>query len=438
MLENLDSLFTTTDVKQFVKQFRECEETCGTPNSFLEQAAGWLSVRTYERHYDLDVPHSFFGLAAAASVLPLFPEERQWWPVVQQAWHAARSRKRSPWPLPKPAEPDSNSWATFQQAVQEQDFTRACAVALGLALDKSSRDSFRRQSLKLAMGDASHGGLKFLYLAQCWKLAEHLNWKHLGEILFPPLHFLIEAGRDSSLAGAAVDPARLPRNGGDVDPDDADRFEKTLLFSESTGEALQALSNAAAAGAGLDSVWETLQIAAAQAVANSKLGSWRDPARAFIFASLARETSREWQAEERLEALTAAAALIHRASLESREKGENRDLEEVARRLCPTDAINTLRSVVSHSDPVASATAAIAAMGMDDSKKRELLEALAQLAAKNDGQMGQGYDLLLVQAAVDGYRTFRSPAKDKLLSCCAFFLGRLKKSYQLFGAYGVK
>ncbi len=98
----------------------------------------------------------------------------------------------------------------------------------------------------------------------------------------------------------------------------------------------------------------------------------------------------------------------------------------------------SLRSLISHSDPYASANTAQAILGMGEEAHLELVQTLATLAAKNDARVGQGYDLLLVKACAGAHQRSQSVLKDRFLVGCAFFLGYILKNYELFGAYGVK
>ena len=65
-------------------------------------------------------------------------------------------------------------------------------------------------------------------------------------------------------------------------------------------------------------------------------------------------------------------------------------------------------------------------------------QTLVTLAAKNAARVGQGYDLLLVQVCCEAYQRSDSELRDRFPVSCGFFLGRMLKHYELFGAYGVK
>ncbi len=443
MTDILNRLFESGDVKEFVKQFKEVETHFGEPMAFLEALGEWLPLRVYERFYGEDAPHSFFGVSCAASVAPWASEERKWWPALQQAWHVARQPRRSPWPVqgdPETSGSTDQRWGDFRKACADGDFDACYRLARGFLARTEEAALFERRILGEALRDASGDGLKLILLAQSFEFARVLEGKHADRILFPALHFFVLGPRDESLAEIAGKPAgsALANREGSLGEDHLNQFERATLFSDSDQSALDALDRAAAAGAGIEGAWEALQITALQALANSKPGSQQSAARAAGFVALARRASTGWESADRLAALRSAAVRVRRASTATREGGQNRDLGEVARVLLPTDTVNTLKSVVSHSDPIASATASIALLAMEEPKQRELCETLVSLAAKNDGHMGRGYDLLTVATAAEGHWNFSSPAKDRLLACCAFYLGRLRKSYELFGAYGVK
>ncbi len=136
-----------------------------------------------------------------------------------------------------------------------------------------------------------------------------------------------------------------------------------------------------------------------------------------------------------LEQVRFQAARLNQASRRSREADQNRTLDEVARQLCPLEPVSVLRSVISHTDPYASATAVYAILGMDSSKKEELFRTLSSQAVKNDGEMCYGHDILFIHEVVDSYKSLQLEQKDRLLVAAGFFLGRVAKKYELFGTY---
>ena len=73
---------------------------------------------------------------------------------------------------------------------------------------------------------------------------------------------------------------------------------------------------------------------------------------------------------------------------------------------------------------------------MGDEPKTELLSTLANQAVKNDGDVCGGNDLLFLQEAFDSYQRSSLPLKDRHLVSAGFFLGRIPKRYEVFGAYG--
>ncbi len=436
----LNALFETSDVKEFVKLFKECEKTYADPAAFLEATAAWLSPRVYERYYGDDIPSAFLGVATAYSILPLLPEDRQWWPAIQQAWHVARQRRRDPFKLPAAVSsgPTEQRWQEFQTAAGEGGFLKAYALAQGFLTTEEDANFLKRKTLQAALRDGGHLGLRFLYLAQSWSLAEALEGRNAEKILFPAFHYMVMGPAPALATETSAAGAGLAGRNGFLSEEAQRSFEEALLFGADQATAMAALDEAAAGGAGIDGVWEALRLAAFQAVANCKMGNWRSSIRVCLVATLAHRHTGDWEPEARLEAVRRVAALLHEVSREGRELDKNRDLGEVARALVPLDTLNTLKSVVSHSDPIASATAAIALLSMDESKQKELCETLAALAAKNDGWMAAGYDLMAVESAVEAFRTFSSSDKDRAVVACAFFLGRVPKSYEIFGAYGVK
>ena len=181
-----------------------------------------------------------------------------------------------------------------------------------------------------------------------------------------------------------------------------------------------------------------LLLTAAQAVANSRTGHWPGPARALNFVYLLRDWSSLVEPHRRTFALLLGAALIHRASTKSSEGGQSRVLDQLPGHLLPEDATQVLRSVVSHSDPYASATAAQVILDRNSENGAGLAATLMDLAVKNDGHVCGGDDILLVKVAADCHQASAAADRSRFLVSTAFFLGRIPKSYELFGAYGFK
>ncbi len=441
----IEALLACENSKAFAKLFKEQQQECEDPLEFAASLAHYLCRRIYQRYYDNDAPHTFFGLAAAVSTLPTFPEDRKWWPIVQQTWHAANSRRRSPWAGNGDETSDSASrddlFEAFCEATKKADFGAAWDSARHFLRSNADRDWFRTHSLKRSLEDTFEDGIKLLFLDQCWRLAESLGWEDTEGILFPALHLATLAPRETELGQIAQ--AHVPGNHvlaqkKKLGDEDYPALEKDFLFAGSLDEALKVLRSLTQQGIGWEGCWDFVQLAAAQMIGNSKPGRWSSAVRAFLFAHTARQLTHSLEESALPRVLARATGVVARASLASREGDENRDLESLALSLCPTDTFKTLRSLVSHSDPFASANAVSAILGMDESRHPELFESLATLAAKNDGWKGHGYDLLLVQAAVDCYQKSTSVHRRKYLMNTAFLLGRLPKSYTLFGAYGVK
>ncbi len=445
MNQFLEQLFHSDNLKEFVALIKKTPEQYKTPERFLEGAANYLSIRLYERYYDGTFPHSLFGLASASMAQTLFSEEERWRPFVQQAWFATREKKRTPWDLNKVESRDSGTpetrWDHFERAAETGNFEEAFGWARGFLTTQNDREFFRERSISYAMNDTSHGGHKFLYLSQAWQLAEQFNWKDPDTILFPSLHFMVMAAKDGSLSRVVKEQWRrnpLPSlftNQSQLTESAYESFEKEVLFGVGPEQALHALDTLAQSGAGLDAVCDALLLSAAQALSNARMGSWIWPMRAFHFAYFSRQWIDRLIPHRKTYPLMMSVVLINLSSLRSREVTENRKLDEIAQRLCPTDTFNVLKSVISHSDPFASATAIYAILAMDEEKREALGETLMSLAVKNDGSMCYGNDLLFVYEAVDSYKRSSSALKDNYLVCAGFFLGRAPKKYELFGEY---
>ncbi len=441
MNEALKNLFSTSNVKEFAKRFKAIQEETATPLDFVAQTSEYLPIRLYERYYD-EVPHSFFGLSSAVTCQTLFPEQRRWWPVVQHSWHAARERKRSPWSLEIGSQwhgSRERSWEAFLSAYQRGEFDDAFKVALAFLERPSERDFFRSETLSVALLDATGQGLKFLYLFQTWELAQQLDWKNLVQILFPALHYLVIGPRRTGVLeqfGAQDSASRLLGNNGRLTDTLYERVSGQLR-GEQPEDMGRALNRLAKAGVGREGTLEALILGAAEAIVNAKPARWVQPVRALLFTFFAHRFADGESRRRQSQALRMSAALVQEAAAHSHEPGQDRNLREVSESVSPLKPLATLRTVVSQSDPYASASAVYAVLGMGEDKRKELFQNLATLAAKNDGHQGTGYDLLLVKAVADCYQRFNTSYKDQLPAACGFLLARLHKSYQLFGAYGV-
>ncbi len=445
MSDFLEQLFQTKKVKEFVPLFKEAEEKYGSQEEFLKEVTAYLPVRLYEHYYDDTVPHSFFGLMAASLLAQtLLSEDSRWRPLVQQAWFATKERKRTPLNLDdietKSEGDKKQRWQHFQETADGGDFQSAMAWAKPFFKEEEERQFFRRKSLTYALNDTFQGGHKFLYLFQAWRLAEDLKWTHLDQIICPALHFMIVAPQDHSLSLVVLKQGRsnilnfLLSNKGGITCEGYDEAEAAFLFSDGPGESIAMLEELADSGASLESVQEALLLAAAQALSNSRVGDWIWPMRAFHLAYCIRQWT-DQTPEGKAFALMMVAVLLNQASVKSREADQNRTLDEVARQLCPLEPFSVLRSVISHTDPYASATAIYAILGMDDSKKEELFETLSNQAVKNDGDMCYGHDILFIHEVVECYKNFQLEQKDRLPVAAGFFLGRVAKKYELFGTY---
>ncbi len=446
MTEIMERLLEASSPKEFSSCMKEAQNHFSAPADFVEAVAGYLPTRLYENYYGDSVPRGFFGIMAATEAQTILPAETGWRPYVQQTWSAARERKRTPWNLDKIDARNQESlekrWHHFTQAAASADVPASLAWAKGFLASPSDRDYFRAQGLSYALADTAHGGFKFLYLIQAWKLAQSLQWKNLEAILFPALHFLVAGPREKHLSAQVreywqANPLTAAlKNSGTVSEEFRARFEQTCLFGESTEDALDAVGRLSQSGASVEAIRDVLLLTAAQAVANSRTGHWPGPARALNFVYLLRDWANLVEPHRRTFALLLGTALIHRASTKSSEGGQNRVLDQLPGHLLPTDATKVLRSVVSHSDPYASATAAKVILDRNSEDGAGLATTLMDLAVKNDGHVCGGDDILLVKVAADCHQASSAADRSRFLVATAFFLGRIPKSYELFGAYG--
>lgn len=446
MTEIMERLLEASSPKEFSGRMKEAQNHFPAPADFVEAVAGYLPTRLYENYYGDSVPRGFFGIMAATEAQTILPAETGWRPYIQQTWSAARERKRTPWNLDKIDARNQESlekrWHQFTRAAESADVPASLAWAKGFLASPSDRDYFRVQGLSYALADTVHGGFKFLYLLQAWKLAQSLQWKNLETILFPALHYLVAGPGEKQLSAQVreywqANPLTAAlKNSGTVSEELRSEFEQSCLFGETTEEALGAVALLSQSGAGAEAIRDVLLLAAAQAVANSRTGHWPGPARALNFVHLLRDWANLVEPHRRTFALLLGAALIHRASTKSSEGGRNRVLDQLPGHLLPEDATQVLRSVVSHSDPYASATAAKVILDRNSENGAGLATTLMDLAVKNDGHVCGGDDILLVKVAADCHQASSAADRSRYLVATAFFLGRIPKSYELFGAYG--
>ncbi len=446
MTEIMERLLEASSPKEFSGCMKEAQKHFPTPADFVEAVAGYLPTRLYENYYGDSVPRGFFGIMAATEAQTILPEETGWRPYIQQTWSAARERKRTPWNLDKIDARNQESlekrWHHFTSAAESADVPASLAWAKGFLASPSDRDYFRVQGLSYALADTVHGGFKFLYLLQAWKLAQSLQWKNLEAILFPALHYLVAGPGEKQLSAQVreywqANPLTAAlKNSGTVSEELRSHFEQSCLFGETTEEALDSVTLLSQAGAGVEAIRDVLLLAAAQAVANSRTGHWPGPARALNFVYLLRDWVNLVEPHRRTFALLLGAALIHQASKKSSDGSQNRLLDQLPGHLLPDDATQVLRSVVSHSDPYASATAAKVILDRNSENGAGLATTLMDLAVKNDGHVCGGDDILLVKVAADCHQASSAADRNRYLVATAFFLGRIPKSYELFGAYG--
>ncbi len=441
----LGELFQISDPKAFARLFKKGQEEWGEPREFIRRVAAEMPVTLYEKYYGDLVPHSFFGLSCAATTLSLFPEERLWWPCVQQAWLIANSRKQRPWSGVSAEAVEDQSpedgWNQFEKAASNHQFETGYALVRRFLGNPEERDFFRTHSLAFALSDTAHGGLKFIQLAQAWEMAASLDWDHSDLILFPAFHFLVLGPRQDRLADLAVQagPLEISEEGDRaVVEEELGVLEEAVLYSDDPSAALAALSRLARRGNSFDSLHEALLLIAVQALNNAQIGRWLLPVRALLYTDACQDWTGRAETGNRGHDLAVASLLIQEASRKSREARRARPVIDLVESVCPRDPFETLRSLVSHSDPFASANAVQAILGMGDQGRQELVQTLATLAAKNDASIGQGYDLLLVKTCAAAHQRSQSQLKDRFLVGCSFFLGRILKNYELFSAYGVK
>ncbi len=443
MSDFMNELFHTTKVKDFVALFKEAEEKYKDPQKFLSDITTYLPLRLYEHYYGDTVPHSLFGLLSAHQTQSFLPEEQRWRPFAQQCWFATQEQKRTPLNLETNGTKIQGNlderWQYFQAATNEENFADAMASAQSFLKNDQDRTFFRQKSLTLAMKDTSYGGQKLSYLFHAWRVAEALQWNHTEKILAPALHLIVIGPKDHSLSQLVQESCGqtplsfFSEQQGQLSTNNYEEIESLLLFSNDTEECLSQFEILANSGAGL----APILLAAAQGLSNSANGQWIWPMRAFHFCYVIEQWA-ELDLEKKGYAMAIAASLVNQASNRSRVSNQNCNLNEVAQQLSPVEPFEVLRRVISHTDPHAAATAVYAILGMKEDKTEELFQTLLSQAIKNDGQICYGNDILYISEALDCYRRFNLQQKEKLPVSAGYFLGRIKKGYELAGAYGVQ
>jgi len=339
-------------------------------------------------------------------------------------------------PLPQAAAisaaPREERWARFEELLR-QDFAEALGIAHTFLCEDRDRNFFRARSLIYALGDLALGGHKFNYLAQSWLVAERLGLKHAPGAIFGPLHLLANSPQDR----CATEHSEVKPKAGKRGPQPAPETPMQKLVFGDRQEALSTLGEMLAGNARPAEIFDLLLLAAAQTLASAARGRWLPAVRAFHTVSLCRQCFTWFDTGDQPSVFLLSALVVNQAAKESRVDEKAPALDETIRTFCPTDPFDVLKSVISHSDPYASATAVYSILGMDDQRKQELVQTLLGQALKNDGDMCWGHDILYVSEAWDSYVHSQSPDRELFPATAGFFLGQVLKSYKLAAEYGV-
>lgn len=432
----IDELLHVPDVKEFTRRTKEIEK--GEPDAFA-----WMlgldavtAPRLYEPFY-IATPCTALAVKATAATACFVPESLRWRLFVRQAWAVAKGRRRVPLTI-KPLTPFENGTAEqrfdrFKRAYRDQDFDSAFGVVKGFLSADSEREFFRARSLELALADSSYFGCKALFLHLAWIIAERGEWRWAPDSLLPAFHFLVLGDQQPSEQGQS--PIRAGREDKSASAETY-REAETALLTGSPEQASRAVEKMAGGGLSTRQVYDGLLLACAQAVINSNGTKWELPVRVFQVISLCRHL--DSRTSEPPSHLRTAVVLLNRAARASAETNQrNRTVEDVVARLCPTDPTGVLRSVISHTDPHASATAVLAGLGLPEARRNELLHALWQETIKNDAACACSQDVLYVGQAIEHWRESSWPNRDLLPASAAYLVGRIPKNYQLAAEYGV-
>ncbi len=439
MDQQFEPLLFASDPKQFTAAFRNLQQLYPNTDGLLADLVSRLAPSLHEPLYDQD-PHGFYGITCAALTENLLPEPKRWRPYAQQLWALRKQRRRTPITPETPglaseAAPEER-WARFKE-VFRSDFQTAYALSRTFLCGTADRDFFRARTLMLALRDAALGGHKFNYLAQSWLVAERLGLKYAADALVGPLHLLATAAEEPVAVNDHLERgARGPGKSSQSAPQPQAVTEEVIYGTER--DALDALTRLQhTQGARLEMTFDHLLLAAAQTLACAARNRWLPAVRAFHTAFLCQECLTWFEPEDRAAAVLLAGLVINRAARECRADAKAPALDETIKIVCPTAPFDVLRSVISHSDPYASATAVYAILGMGEEPRHELLQALLGQALKNDGDMCWGHDILFVAEAWRTYTRSDSARRDFFPASAGFLLGQVLKKYALAAEYGV-
>jgi len=439
MDQQFEPLLSASDPKQFMAAFRLVQQQYPNTDALLADLTSRLAPSLHEPLYGQD-PHGFYGITCAALTENLLPESKRWRPYAQQLWALRKQRRRTPITIEPPGSattlPPNDRWARFQDTYRS-NFGSALGVAQTFLCNAPDRDFFRARTLMLALRDFALGGHKFNYLAQSWLVADRLGLKLTAELLVSPLHLLATADQEWAALDEAIEgPAGKAGKSRQAPARIEDVAERVVYGTQR--EALEALmrlqqtDNIAA-----KTIFDHLLFAAARTLAGAARNRWLPAVRAFHTAFLCHECYSWFEPEDRPTAVLLAGATINRAAKECRTDAKAPALDETIRVVCPTAPLDVLKSVISHSDPYASATAVYATLGMEDAARQELLQNLLAQALKNDGDIGWGHDILFVSETWRTYLRSESANRDFFPASAGFLLGQVLKKYTLAAEYGV-
>ncbi|RPJ60036.1 MAG: hypothetical protein EHM23_11845 [Acidobacteria bacterium] len=439
MDQHFEPLLSASDPKQFMSAFRLIQQAYPSTDALLADLVSRLAPSLYEPWYDQD-PHGFYGITCAALTENLLPETKRWRPYAQQLWALRKQRRRTPITVDSPG-PTSQAtaeerWARFND-VTRSNFPAALGICRTFLCNEADRDFFRARTLMQALRDVALGGHKFNYMAQSWLVAERLGLKHAADALVGPLHLLAAADQQFSALDEVVEPAKGRTAMSNQRAARPEGFSERVLYGTER-DALEALTELQKATQdGDQKIFDHLLFAAARTLACAARNRWLPAVRAFHTTFLCQECYAWFDPQDRASAVLQAGLIINRAARECRADSKAPALNETIQVFCPTAPFDVLKSVISHSDPYASATAVYAILGMNEEARRELLQMLLAQALKNDGDMCWGHDILFVSETWKAYTRSDSPNRDYFPASAGFLLGQILKKYTLAAEYGV-
>lgn len=446
----LESLFNHYQFDSFVKELKRLLPDFKQPTQAAREVALYLAPRVAHRDYERFVPCALCGIVSALQASTLAKEEDRARPVLQQM--ALAHFENRTWPVSIDSIAADKSGRREERverltvAIANRDFDKAFALLRGLVDDPDDARAARQASLLACSRDLFLQGHKFYYLTKMWQMSETMQWENAAVYLYPALHYLLKAPRDSRLSDAVEQLTSRDKSGissfynnkKDLTADEAGQLERQLLFGGREA-AIAAVLGALKAGAAVERVVDAIELVAIQALINAHPGKWLLPMRAFVYVESVRALNELLSSEQRFLLAILAGALVNeasQASLERPARKQNRPWPDRVEKVWPADPFSIIRTGQNNSDVGAAIASALAILNMSEEKQKALFETLVRLTVKNDAQMCLGYDVALCCHAVANFKASSSPSRNLYILGLVYFITVCSKKYNFFNALG--